>query len=98
MSFHYSGDELPLMAQAVHWKSYIAKLVRPYMGSSVLEVGAGIGNNIPFMFRSPVSQWTALEPDGTQAAQITGAGVRVVVGTLTAIDATERFDVFAHPG
>jgi SAM-dependent methyltransferase len=96
MSFHYSGDELPLMAQAVHWKSYIAKLVRPYMGSSVLEVGAGIGNNIPFMFRSPVSQWTALEPDATQAAQITGAGVRVVVGTLAAIDATERFDAILY--
>ena len=96
MSFPYSGGELPLMAQAVRWKSYVADLVRPYLGSSVLEVGAGIGNNIPYLFAPPVSQWTALEPDAAQAAQITYDNVRVVVGTLGAIDATKRFDAILY--
>ncbi len=96
MSFEYSGGELPLMAQAVHWKTYVADLIRPYLGASVLEVGAGIGNNIPYLFAPPVSHWTALEPDATQAAHMANAGVRVVVGTLTAIDATERFDAILY--
>jgi SAM-dependent methyltransferase len=96
MSFHYSGGELSLMAQAVRWKSYVAALVSPYLGASVLEVGAGIGNNIPYLFAPPVSQWTALEPDAAQAAQITDAKVSVVVGTLDAIDATKRFDAILY--
>jgi SAM-dependent methyltransferase len=96
IDFQYSGGELPLMAQAVRWKSYVADLIRPGMGASVLEVGAGIGNNIPFLFAPPVLHWTALEPDAAQAAQITDATVRVVVGTLTAIAATERFDAILY--
>ena len=96
MSFNYSGGELPLMAQAVRWKAYLADLVRPYLGASVMEVGAGIGNNIPYLFTRPVSHWTALEPDVTQAAQITDARVRVVVGTLDAIEATEKFDAILY--
>ena len=96
MSFCYSGGELPLMTQAVRWKSYVADLVRPYLGASVLEVGAGIGNNIPYLFTAPVSHWTALEPDASQAARITDAGVRVVVGTLDAIEAAERFDAILY--
>jgi SAM-dependent methyltransferase len=96
MNYQYSGGELPLMALAVRWKSYVADLIRPYLGASVLEVGAGIGNNIPYLFRPPVSQWTALEPDAAQAGQIIDPAVRVVVGTLVAIEATERFDAILY--
>jgi SAM-dependent methyltransferase len=96
MSFQYSGGELPLMAQAVRWKRYLADLVRPYLGASVLEVGAGIGNNIPYLFTARVSRWTALEPDVAQAAQITDARVRVVVGALEALEATEKFDTILY--
>jgi SAM-dependent methyltransferase len=95
-SFRYSGQELPQMARAVHWKSYIAELIRPHLGPSVLEVGAGIGGNIPYLRHPPVREWTALEPDAVQAAQIRDPGVRVVVGTITAIGATERFDVILY--
>jgi len=69
-SFRYSGQELPQMARAVHWKSYIAELVRPHLGAAVLEVGAGIGSNIPYLRHPPVREWTAVEPDAAQAAQI----------------------------
>lgn len=96
MSFRYSGDELPLMAQAVRWKSYVADLVRPYLGASVLEVGAGIGSNIPYMFGAQVQRWTALEPDPVQAARIADRRVRVLVATLGALDAAERFDTILY--
>ncbi len=94
--FRYAGDELPLMAAAVHWKSYIAELVRSHLGPSVLKVGAGIGSNIPYLRRPPVQDWTAVEPDAVQAAQIRDPGVRVVVGTLAAIGAAERFDAILY--
>jgi SAM-dependent methyltransferase len=94
--FQYSGQELPLMAGATHWKSYIAALVRPYLGPSVLEVGAGIGSNIAYLRQPPVRDWTAVEPDAAQAAQIRDPGVRVVVGTLAAVDATEQFDTVLY--
>jgi SAM-dependent methyltransferase len=80
------------MAQAIRGKSYVADLIGPYLGASVLEVGAGIGNNIPHLFRGTVRQWTALEPDAGQAAQISDSRVRVVVGTLDAVPKTDLFD------
>ncbi|HLB98623.1 MAG TPA: class I SAM-dependent methyltransferase [Acetobacteraceae bacterium] len=95
-SFRYSGQELPQMARAVHWKSYIAELVRPHLGAAVLEVGAGIGSNIPYLRHPPVREWTAVEPDAAQAAQIREPGVRVVAGTIAAIGATERFDTILY--
>ena len=95
-SFRYSGQELPQMARAVHWKSYIAELVRPHLGPSVLEIGAGIGSNIPYLRHPPVREWTAVEPDADQAAQIRDPGVCVIVGTIAAIDVTERFDAILY--
>ncbi len=96
MSFRYSGDELPLMAGAVHWKTYVADLVRPHLGPTVLDVGAGIGSNIAYLRGGTLRDWTALEPDPAQAAQIHIPGVRVVVGTLAAIGAAERFDAILY--
>jgi SAM-dependent methyltransferase len=96
MSARYSGEELPLMAHAVHWKSYIAALVRPYLGPSVLEVGAGIGSNIAYLRHPPVRDWTAVEPDPIQAALITDPAVHVVVGTLASIGAQSMFDTILY--
>ncbi len=95
-NFRYSGEELPLMAGAVNWKSYVAERVRPHLGPSVLEVGSGIGNNIAYLRRPPVRDWTAVEPDADQAAQIRDPEVRVVVGTLAAVGPTERFDAILY--
>ena len=80
------------MARAVRWKSDVAAQLRPCLGPSVLEVGAGIGSNIPHLLRPPVRQWTALEPDAMQAQQITDPRVQVVVGTRDTIAATDRFN------
>lgn len=94
--FQYSGCELPLMAQAVHWRRYVAHLVRPYLGAAVLEVGAGIGNNIPALLQPRVRQLTALEPDAAQAAQITDPRVRVMTGTMATLPAHEMFDAILY--
>ena len=94
--FRYSGRELPLMARATHWKSYVAALVRPHLGPSVLEVGAGIGSNIAYLRHPPVRAWTAVEPDAAQAAQIRAPGVRVLAGTIDVIGAAERFDTILY--
>lgn len=96
MSFRYSGDELPLMTRAVRWKSYVAAQLRPYLGPAVLEVGAGIGSNIPHLFHPPVRQWTALEPDTAQARQITDSRVQVVIGALDTIPDTDRFTTILY--
>src|SRR5690348_1187285 len=76
MSDHYIGTELELFATARTWKSYVARRLRPFIGKRVLEVGAGIGGNIPFLCNPSVTEWTALEPDASQAEQIRTTMVR----------------------
>ena len=43
MSAQYIGSELDLFAQALNWKAYWSSVLRPYVGSTILDVGAGIG-------------------------------------------------------
>jgi SAM-dependent methyltransferase len=100
----YIGSELELFAAATHWKSYVATALRPYLGPRVLEVGAGIGANIPALFTDAVREWVALEPDADQALQISGAitagklpaATRVVTGTLDTLHDTSLFDAILY--
>ena len=96
MSIPYRGDELPLMARAVRWKTYVAAMLRPWLRGAVLEVGAGIGANIPYLHQPPVRDWTALEPDAAQAARIGDPRARVIVGTLAAVDPADRYDAILY--
>ena len=61
----YIGDELELFAHAVNWKHYWGQKVKPYLGNHVLEVGAGMGTNTPFLLQSHkiFKRWVCLEPD-----------------------------------
>ena len=59
----YAGGELELFARAQHWKDYWISRLRPYIGSSVLEVGAGIGANTLLLRTGAESRWVCLEPD-----------------------------------
>ena len=69
--FHeYAGTELELFAGAGNWKSYWADMIRPYLSGRVLEVGAGIGSNIPLLHGDSISGWTAIEPDDRLASEI----------------------------
>lgn len=61
--YHYVGEELTLFATAVQWKRYFSKLIRPYLGTSVLEVGAGMGGTTEVLARDFSGRWVCLEPD-----------------------------------
>jgi len=39
----YQGSELGLFQHARNWKTYLGRLLRPWLSGSVLEVGAGLG-------------------------------------------------------
>jgi SAM-dependent methyltransferase len=104
MNDHYIGSELELFARATNWKSYVAETISPCLGSRVLEVGAGIGANIPALFVGDVREWVALEPDGDLARVISDsiaagklpATTRVVNGTLNTLDDAQLFDAILY--
>ena len=70
-SHRYVGRELDLFARARNWKSYLAKNIRPHLGSEVLEVGAGIGNNTLFLCPEQQKDWLCLEPDSRLLDRLT---------------------------
>lgn len=104
MSEIYPGGELALFATARHWKNYVAGMVAPFIGERVLEVGAGIGSNIPYLHHAGVRDWLCLEPDTVMArglaariaARTLPANCRVGVGGTEAVPATERFDTVLY--
>jgi hypothetical protein len=110
MTLCYPGGELELFAAATNWKRYVATLVAPYVVSPVLEVGAGIGAHVPFLFKPAIQDWCCLEPDRRLASHIADriahrelpAACRVVNGTLDRLDTSDLFgtvlylDVLEH--
>lgn len=94
---NYIGDELQLFAQAQNWKTYWSSKIRPLLGQSVLEVGAGIGANLRLL-KHRNQHWTAVEPDSIQATAIRQQcsermqEVDVVTGTLLEISSEQKFD------
>jgi SAM-dependent methyltransferase len=104
MSYSYIGTELELFSAATNWKSYVAERLSRFVTGRVLEVGAGIGGNIPFLKNPQVVEWTCLEPDCELASRIvarqaTGAvppGCRVATGTIATLDADDRFDTILY--
>lgn len=61
--FSYAGSELELFSGAVNWKKYLRQHISRFLGSRVLEVGAGLGGTTVSLYNSSVDQWLALEPD-----------------------------------
>ena len=61
--FKYSGQELEIFSTAQNWKSYWSSRIAPYMGNSILEVGAGIGANTRLFLNNKYQRWICLEPD-----------------------------------
>jgi SAM-dependent methyltransferase len=66
----YVGAELDLFARATHWKRYVAQCLRPYIGRSVLEVGAGFGGSTRWLCRGSHERWLCLEPDPALAERL----------------------------
>jgi len=83
----YIGTELELFSGAKNWKAYWSALVRGYVHGRVLEVGAGLGANIPLLVEQALS-WTALEPDAELARQIPDVTVGVGPGLVQVVHVT----------
>ena len=59
----YIGDELPIFSKALNWKYYCSSLIdQDTCVDYAIEVGAGIGSNIPFLFGNCKLLYL-LEPD-----------------------------------
>ncbi len=63
----YPGEELALFQQAIHWKKYFSRYIRPYIKGKVLETGAGMGATTPYLHNNNCTGWVLLEPDHAMA-------------------------------
>lgn len=105
--FSYVGSELDLFAAATTWKGYVRRQVAPYLGRTVLEVGAGHGGTTRVLAAAApadIERWVGLEPDAELAGRLAGAVAAgelpgfcaARVGTLEALPESERFDTLLY--
>ena len=99
----YIGQELDLFSNARNWKRYFAGQLRPYIRGRVLEAGAGMGVNAPYLWNEQVTAWTFLEPDARLLDQVDKnaalpglRNARRINGTTSSFDAHERFDTILY--
>jgi SAM-dependent methyltransferase len=101
--FKYVGSELDLFAAALNWKAYWSRQVRPFVRGDILEVGARIGSNTPFLDRGGgTGRWVCLEPDpelrGLLVKHLGGSPPRTyetVCGTLESLT-DQQFDTIIY--
>lgn len=105
---NYVGSELELFAAVHKWKTYWSRQIRPFITGDVIEVGAGIGSNTPFLDPSRDEpggdhRWVCLEPDPLLLAQLTktlkettGRQYETVCGTLQTVGGSQRFDTIVY--
>lgn len=67
---NYIGNELDLFSHAFNWKKYWTNKLSSHIFGSVLEVGAGLGTNTPYLINQRTTTWTCLEPDYLLVKQI----------------------------
>lgn len=102
--FKYAGSELDLFAAVHNWKSYWSSRILPFIEGDVLEVGAGIGANTPFLDSGAEGRWLCLEPDPALTSQMTanlgGRNARrqyeIVCGTVHGLEAIPQFDTIIY--
>lgn len=98
--FTYVGSELDLFAAVHNWKSYWSSQIRPFIHGDVLEVGAGLGANTPYLHPDGTRRWVCLEPDSLLAehlaANITNESAsEVVCGKLQDLHGSQ-FDTIVY--
>jgi len=99
VSASYPGTELELFRHATNWKAYFGRFVKPFIGRSVLEVGAGVGATTAALCDGTQERWVCLEPDPTLAAEaltVVPGCCEVIVGTTADLDARPQFDTFLY--
>jgi hypothetical protein len=100
----YIGNELSIFKHATNWKSYYGRMIAPYLGARVLEVGAGIGANTGLFCNTKHQYWMCLEPDATLAREIEAQiergtlpqSCRVVAGTLETLSPEPTYDTVLY--
>ncbi|KPK92271.1 MAG: hypothetical protein AMJ88_11400 [Anaerolineae bacterium SM23_ 63] len=103
-SIPYKGKELDLFAEVMIWKRYWKSFIREFLGSHVLEVGAGIGASIEVFADDTFSSWLGLEPDPKmvdllKARQGRGefpAWCDFKQGTIRDLAASDQFDAILY--
>lgn len=101
-SFTYQGNELELFRHAKNWKTYFSKVLLPFIGGNVLEVGAGIGATTKLLNDGSAKHWVLLEPDTVMAEALRlkisdgdlPANCLVINGTLEQVK--EKFDTIIY--
>ncbi len=69
-NFSYEGKELDLFSRATNWKKYWSSAIHPFLGQSILEVGAGIGATAKLFASCKVKRWVAIEPDSSLVERV----------------------------
>ncbi len=103
MSLVYRGEELGLFAKANNWKEYWMSHLGDVLRGEILEVGAGLGSNLPLLLRAPENRVVCLEPDPglyqiLQEKSKAAWGDRVQARNILLADlgARDRFDVVIY--
>lgn len=102
--FKYSGSELELFSEAKNWKDYWSSAIRPYLGTRILDVGAGIGSTARVLSDNKYERWLALEPDANLASRMKAAvaagafqdNFEVCVGSTVDLPDDEHFDTILY--
>ena len=102
-AFKYVGQELELFARVYNWKSYWSARIRPFIKGDVVEVGAGLGANTPYLNRGDCRSWICLEPDpalveelAANTASISAAcNCEIKCGTLQSLEG-RQFDTIVY--
>ncbi|EME67949.1 methyltransferase family protein [Paramagnetospirillum caucaseum] len=100
----YPGEELLCFAEATNWKRYMGAVLSPHVGTSVLDVGAGLGETAKRLNAGTARRWVCLEPDRGMAdgldrsrrAGELGANCDIVHGTLADLPPDRTFDTILY--
>lgn len=102
--FQYVGSELELFQNATNWKRYFASRIHPLLGQNVLEVGAGLGANLPWLAITKPQRWVSIEPDPELCQQFRESQKQGAIpqwcevrqGTIQDLPAEDRFDTILY--
>jgi len=104
--YAYMGSELDVFKLARNWKRYWSSVIRPFVRGAVLEIGAGMGANAPYLMNPAVSRLVCLEPDRRFARDLEASRAALEANRMTTIEvrhgvvqdlpADERFDTILY--
>lgn len=103
-NMEYPGNELELFSLAVNWKGYWISRISPYIGDTILEVGAGTGANTTILCRNENIRWTCLEPDKKLALALSvllksnthTSNCNIINGTINDLSEDDPFDTVLY--